>query len=377
MLPPVSKDLRKCLDKVREVSKDTMQKGGFKASLMRAERLQDRDNPHDLPMGRPVEVVPTDCLPGVPDEWVGGPGSYVCPVDVQWGLYFDWTANDSMNTAVLASVKGMNPITGQKLEDVSLASYEEKCPVHDVKFKGDDRFCPKCEYEWPPQNYVCHPNTLWWDGFRQPDGSVRQFFFSEEEKRDIAALVIGKENAVPAFGFVFYEPKKERKPYHAPITSADSDYTGPAYSGYSHIVDLTPNYYVPTKFYNSSSGPAGHVGSPCSDIPRALSTNSVGDIGAEERTSGQIVTADAMSDEPEKPKARLERLNVKVSVGAGAEISQDLAKDPLSVRDWKDDPSAMIRLYFVFAEQFSDMLRHGVEPLKGEKDGYLKGLPVG
>ena len=67
-----------------------------------------------------------------------------------------------------------------------------------------------------------------------------------------------------------------------------------------------------------------------------------------------------------------------VSVGAGAEIFQDLQKDTLKVSDWKEEASSIIRLYFVFADEFESILnKGGIKDLDGDKDGYLKGLPVG
>jgi hypothetical protein len=66
-----------------------------------------------------------------------------------------------------------------------------------------------------------------------------------------------------------------------------------------------------------------------------------------------------------------------VSVGAGARINQELAKDSLGLEGWKDEPEAIIRLYFVFEEQFHEIVRGGIKELKGDKEGYLKNLPVG
>jgi len=188
----------------------TMEHKGFSASLMKAKRLQDRGAAYGLPQGQEIPVFPISALPGSPDEWVREPGTYVCPVQTDWGIWFDWTGNDAWNTAVAPSVKGMNPITGRKFSGAILEEYVERCPVHDIPF-GHNRLCEECGFRWPPQNYVTHESTLWLDGFRQPDGTVRQFFFTEDDKRDIASLVIGNKNVVPAFGFVFYEPKERRE----------------------------------------------------------------------------------------------------------------------------------------------------------------------
>jgi hypothetical protein len=68
----------------------------------------------------------------------------------------------------------------------------------------------------------------------------------------------------------------------------------------------------------------------------------------------------------------------EVSVGAGAEIYQDLNKDPLKVSEWEEEASATIRLYFVFANEFKSIIANGgVKDMDGVKEGFLKGLPVG
>lgn len=365
--------LQDVLAKVRDQVAHVMKSKGFSARLMSAPKLEDKGFAHGLPPGDPIAVMPVDALPGCPGEWVGGQGSYVCPVDTAWGLWFDWTGNDFMNTSVIASVKGMNPITGQKLESLALEQYEERCPVHGATFEGDERYCPKCEYKWPPQNYVCSPNTLWWDGFRQADGTVRQFFFSEDDKRDIASLVIGKQNTVPAFGFAFYEPK-ERRPAPRPIFGGLSQNTLSSKSfGYAvPIADSGETFMESLDIsVTNDSTTAGF------DTEEAVITNFV-DVG--EKTSGGIVFSNSPADSVKHPKmaSQKRKETADVSVGAGAEIRQDLEKDPLKVSEWREDASALMRLYFVFAEQFEQIIdKGGIKDLEGDKEGFLKGLPVG
>lgn len=316
---------------------------GFVASLRRTEKLIDNGHVHALPQGYNVPVYPVDMFPGCPDEWLRGEGSYVCPVEPNWGLWFDWTMNDSLNTAVLPSVKGMNPITGQKLEGLWLEAYADKCPVHDISFEGHERFCPECNYRWPPQSYVCDPNTLWWDGFRQPDGTVRQFFFSDDEARDIASLVIGKNNTVPAFGFAFYSTKKRRAPRLA-ITRMGMATYEPTW-GQMDMATYEPTWGSNSVILNCTQG--SHT---CGTGSR---------VGACETTRQRIAAKN-------------------VSVGAGAKINQGLRPDSLSVEEWKPEPEAVMRLYFCFEKQFRHIVDNGgIKNLKGDDEGFLRGLPVG
>lgn len=355
-----------------------METKGFKATLMRAQKLKDTGTPHGLPPGETVPTYPVDALPACPENWLRGQGSYVCPVSSDCGLWFDWTMNDQYNTAVLASVKGMNPITGRKLENLSLEKYIEKCPIHETPFQTG-LLCEKCGYKWPPQSYVAAPNVLWWDGFRQADGTVRQFFFTSEEERDIASIVIGKHNTVPAFGFAFYEPVKRRS---SPVSVLRS---GSPFNIHTTYLSNSGNHY------GSSGGSSGGTTvqdfnsmeplmsvNCCSVAPPTNSDCSLeltSGFKSKSRAGGQsALRSGQMVNKSVKPI----EIEKAVSVGAGAEIRQDLEPDPLSVSDWKNEPSAVMRLYFVFEKQFKKIIDEGgIKDLNGNKEGFLKGLPVG
>lgn len=346
---------------------------GFKARLMKAERLRDTGSPHGLPPGYPIPIYQIDSLPGCPKSWVRGAGSYICPIDVDEGLWFDWCGNDQLNTAIVPSVKGMNPITGQKMTSPTLEQYNDKCPKHDIPFINGT-YCEKCEYKWPVQNYIAAPNTLWWDGFRQSDGTVRQFFFTDDDKRDIASAVIGKKSTVPAFGFMFYETKQKRIPTIAPsrngIISVKS-FGWPGEHPYKHDNGFTHPY----KHYGSNIGAgAAWIGgninyssNTLDDGHAVLCSNAVPCSAVPEQLSG-ILRCNSIKKEIQAEE---------VSVGAGAQIYQDIAPDSLKIVDWQEKPSAIIRLYFVFEKQFKQIVKKGVKDVVGSMEGYLKNLPVG
>jgi hypothetical protein len=361
-----------------------MEHKGFKATLMRATRLKDNGRPHALPPGFPVPVYPVDALPGCPGDWMRGGGNYVCPVNPDEGLWFDWTDNDPLNTAVLPSVKGMNPITGQKLEGLALEQYKENCPIHKTKF-SEGRLCEKCGYKWPAQSYACAPNRLWWDGFRQPDGTVRQFFFTEDEKRDIASIVIGKQNTVPAFGFAFYEPVVRRVP--TPPLVISHHWHGSPLFGSVNKHSLAPEKYSMkheyneqnSMYYNSSEQLMNNYCAP--DV--LTSQNMVTTCSVEPPSTGDNLLracrgVNLAGSSLDKSRSKLTSKATKsVSIGAGAIISQELADDTLAVTDWKPEAASVIRLYFVFKEQFKKIAKAGVKDLDGSKEGFMKGLPVG
>jgi hypothetical protein len=364
-------------------SVDLMECGRFKARLMKTNKLTG-DCVHHLPPGVAMQVYPIETLPGCPDNWIRASGSYVCPVD-EHAMWFNWTNNDHLNTAILPSVRGMNPITGEKLEGFGLRSYVEKCPTHDIPFvNGSKRFCEKCDYEWPPQSYICAPNTLWWDGFRQPDGTVRQFFFSEDEARDIASAVIGKENTVPAFGFAFYEPVKRResppiqfthilKPYFHSGVSAQSLHFGSGGGvGYGSAGNDNMKY-------------VGHDNDSMkymSSLGANLTPPNVMLCSCDSKGDGLGSSVNSFSEELDDVRVanmtqRVIDEKKEVAVGAGARIHQNLLSDTLNVNDWQIKPSAVMRLYFVFHEEFKQIVSKGTRDIVGSNEGFLKGHPVG
>jgi hypothetical protein len=369
------------------VSKKTMIYKGFKASIMEAERLTG-DGLHGLPPGNPLDCYPSDAFLEYPEQWMKGPGVFVVPVRPNKGLWFDWTGNSSINTAVLPTVKGCNPITGMQTSGFHLERYEGKCPKHNVYFEGD-RYCPECGYRWPEQNYVTAPNRLWWDGFRSDDGSVRQFFFTEEEMRDIATHMIGKENTVPAFGFAFYQPKELREeprevrtfgnslsithtylpPNHDAMWDLKKEYKGSNYSGgfYSDSYSILES----PSSYNSTSEP--HVYN-CSVEP---SVSHKGQKGLRSRSLSDKLNAMAeKGGGPGLLRSALKPVK-EVSIGAGAKINQSISPDTYPLDSWRDKPSASMVIYFVFQEKLDQMLSKGVRDLEGKKDGMLDGMPVG
>jgi hypothetical protein len=379
-----------------------MANGRFCARLMRAPRLTG-DLAQQLPVGYPLPVYPVAALPGAPKDWLREAGCYAVPVSQEWGLWFDWRDNDELNTAVLPSVKGMNPITGQKIEKVALARHDKECPEHRIPLM-DGGLCPECGYKKPAQNYVAHPAPLYWDGFRQADGTVRQFFFTADEARDVASAKIGKANTVPAFGFAFFEPVKARvgpQPdqmwgrfgYMGPVgvpgspglagipNSYPLHFNSPlSYAGYAGSAGMHP-IGVPNAYPQACSTPLrrshhhGAGGQSLDPYPYGISDGVSASsfacaVEREEKTCGASIPIGGI-----QPQSMLCPL-ADVSVGAGAQITQELATDDLKPEDYKPEPT-FIRLYFVFPEQWANIVRKGVKSLKGAREGFLKGVPVG
>jgi len=391
---------------------------------MKAEKKREESD-GGIPSGIPIPVLPVDYLKDRPKEWVGGEGSYVVPVDSDWGLWFNFSMNNAQNTAVLVSVKGMNPITGQRMNGYNLEDIKEECPIHKVTFmKG--RLCKECGYKWPAQNYISAPNFLWIDGFRQADGTVRQFFFTEEMARSIPELVIGKEDTVPAFGFCFYRRKKYEIEYEGGKRSKnefpDMTYTNSSSGARSLFgaLSCTCDSFESSGTISSSVGLKGLEGvrgtygvlgcrskglsksylgvdtskgfeDSSSEVTYSASCYAAGPAAAAapekdirafyadsdiEHTINLVDSLHEMGTMEERSEVRLFR-SAEVGIGAGAKINQDFKKSMVSLEDWKEKPEGTLRLYFVFQEQFEAMAEAGFNDLSGTKEGYLASLPVG
>ena len=186
-----------------------MEANGHYAAIMRADKKKE-DNA-GLPSGVPIPCLPVDYLKDRPSFWIGGQNSFVCPVNSDWGLWFNWQAN-RRDISILTSVKGMNPLTGQRISGLGLEQYKEQCPVHKIPLKHG-KFCSECNFKWPDQNYITDPTPFYLDGFRSEDGIVRQFYFTEDMAKSVPELCIGKDDTVPAFGFCFYQLKNNPRTY--------------------------------------------------------------------------------------------------------------------------------------------------------------------
>src|SRR5690606_10809222 len=99
-----------------------------------------------------------DEYPSCPDTWMNGSSkasSYFVGVKEGHGMWLDFNKlqEHEHDVAVVISVQGVNPITGQKTSALRLEKYETKCPVHDKEF-GQENFCKDCGFKWPSQNFI-------------------------------------------------------------------------------------------------------------------------------------------------------------------------------------------------------------------------------
>lgn len=401
----------------KNVALPEMSHAGYKAQIMEAERLVGK-GVFSLPKGEVMPIIPIECLPGCPSSWVRECGTYVIPVEVNKGIWFSWIMND-INTAIVLSVKGMNPVTGKKIESLNLEQYRDKCPEHNINL-GHNGYCEECGFEVPYQNYISYPNRLWWDGFRQPDGTVRQFFFTEDDERDIASLVIGKQNTVPAFGFGFFRTKQDRvvknNNVRRPWFNIKSDDDDNVYTVSTSSCCIGNNYDC---FLSEPEPPVNHVyySSKIKDntgfskgitskimnflnsddnvslkqqrsimksagvkISASLNTPNIASAGIplNNNDSVELQSMQICNKKVIKTKNIVNDQIKDVSVGAGALINQKLNIDMTPLSEYLVEPQGIIRLYFVFENQLKEIVKNGgIKPHEKNNTGYLKDLPVG
>jgi len=295
---------------------------------------------HRLPPSAIQPVYKVDEYPACPANWMHGSGlasSYFFAVEPGRHLWLDFNGNAmlSHHVAVVLSVQGINPITGQPSKVLRLEQYREKCPVHHIKF-GEGRFCPECGYQWPPQNYMsttCWPHGRFWiDGWRVEDGTIRGFLITDETLRGVAQQLIG-EDRVWAIGIAFYrsiEPKPQVSPLQVPRS-------------------------VPSQLY----GMCGQSVGSC------VCTNAV--MAADSLGFGNVPVK---SVEPVATK--------QIEIAAGAKIGQRLDHcDHKPLDFYEEAPAGVLYANYCTPTELDRILAAGKRDLTAGGEGFLAGLKTG
>ena len=318
-------------------------------------------------------------------------------VEKDHGMWLDFNEcfYHTHDVAVVISIQGINPITGQKMvaeKALRLEQYHKKCPIHNVAYQ-QDRYCEKCGFKWPGQNYLATTGTpemrLWLDGFRTPEGTVRQYIFTEDEMRGVASQLIGKER-VFAIGIAYYL-SKNKKPYtlkRPEKRELSVDHTGDSFT--------PPIFFSPwhtsqslNKKSNAGSPPSymglGHDSNTNIDSLESMNISSSGGsagdapIGSNMTNSSKkssmrgVITPDsapveAQAVQPITPVKQLE-------IGAGALIQQQVYDDPKILNYWEEKPAGMIYINYCDEGTKKKILDAGRRADK--KDGFMKDLKVG
>ena len=196
-----------------------MEANGLKAVFNMPDALKSEFNGreekvHSLPPYAEQKVYRVDDYPACPKYWVRSDeftASYFVPVQEGKGAWIDLNANRDYgyHLAAVLSIQGVNPVDGKRSQP-QLVQYNDAGP--------DD----------PPQNYLATTGTpwgmFWLDGFRDERGVTRQFVFTSDVMRSVAAYKLGVERTFN-LGILFYRSREPRVVYR------------PTYRGY-HAQDL-------------------------------------------------------------------------------------------------------------------------------------------
>jgi hypothetical protein len=291
-------------------------------------------------------------------------------------MWFDFTSNAQHDheVAVVMSVQGINPITGQQVTALNLEQYKTQCPIHEVDFK-QDRYCEKCEFKWSAQNYISTTTgqPLWLDGFRNEEGEVRQYIITEEEARGVATQLIG-DDKVYAIGFAFYlskEPKpKQPQRVLRSMTKGMTNTKGSVSLQQCASGDGNLDINYPTGQEEDYWIPVGPEG-PSSGF-KLKDTNDFIELTP---TSNADYCGEEMGFADCEAELHDDESTKKLEVGAGAKIAQEIGIDPKDIDYWSEEPIGLIYVNYVPLKECNRILNEGKREDKA--DGFMNNLNVG
>jgi hypothetical protein len=358
-----------------------------------------------------------------PTDWMRSSGkltSYFVAIKEDYGLWLDFNKNQNKkyHVAIVISIQGVNPITGMPCTDAYLEQYIDNCPKHNEKF-GANRYCEKCGYNWPKQNYISttgnNVDELWLDGFRTAEGIVRQYILTKEDtkssKRGVASNIIG-DDKVYAIGLSFFISKEQRRKSNI-INNSDIVYkTSATYLDSTNAYDLmyigTPPtlnnvYDYSTKSCQAPATPAAAAAAGMDDdfVTKSYTRSRCLSLDMKkgalnrcklEKYDGKLSESKTevssnfldIDDEISFLDNRYREITVenpikvsKLEVSAGANIKQSVGDDPEPLDFWRKEPEAMITINYCSEEECGNIISLGRIKKTIHKDGFLKGIPVG
>lgn len=396
-----------------------MKSNGFYAGLNMPDALvshvdknKNEEFSHELPPYAKRKHFLVDEFPACPTNWMKSEGkltSYFVPVKENKGMWLDFNKNfeNDYHVAIVVSVQGVNPITGLPCKDSALEQYIETCPKCNEKF-GPHRLCTKCGYRWPKQNYICTTGTplgmLWLDGFRSAEGIIRQYILTQEKMRGVASNLIG-ESRVFAIGLSFFMSKNPKpKTKYNQIIQTNNPAKSPFFSPCYPPIDLSPRTLYDFDRYSEKmdkylenvnvidDGLKGYNTCTTSNAEIACSTahssEQVTQTQLEDLRTGSKdqITQDQLGyNVPSKKTGQNFKgmssarhiKTIKLEVGAGANINQLVYDDPEPLDFWRSEPESILCINYLLEEEALKIIKSGQISVEGDKEGYLKNIPVG
>ena len=369
-----------------------MRNGDFSCGFNMPNALKG-ENSYKLPPYAKRMPFLVDEYPACPENWMRSEGrlkSYFVPIKEDKGMWLDFNdcQRHTHHVAIVISIQGINPITGLPCNDPQMEQYIDECPKHKTKF-GPDRYCKKCDYKWPKQNYITTTGTpngqLWIDGFKAADGIVRQYILTAEKMRGVASNIIGKDR-VYAIGLSFFLSKdKKPEPVRSNLLRQCS----------------TPNHwntYGTCSFLGEVKGNNSDFYESSGDFIDNFTNDDIIDFDSNNTISAQCCLDSDMKPIPIKKgviKNKLGKKGVQVhtssvninsirevktknlEIGAGAKINQSIYDDPERLEFWHDDPESIICINYCTENEAKEIVKQGKVDIEGSSEGFLKDIPVG
>jgi hypothetical protein len=233
---------------------------------------------------------------------------------------------------------------------------------------------------------------LWIDGFRRPDGTVRQYIFTAEELRGIAHQIIGEEK-VYAIGIAFYISKKvksenevkkniESMNNFTDLTNIDfnKDYGNTFYTscmgwGSDEIDSVGEgNFECLDKSYFSGNEPRAGSYESLEDTFRGAKITCQASIGNVVR-SGEIPISKSMILNTVKHKTKTIEESLKLEIGAGALIKQKIYSDIKDLDYWNDEPSGILHINYCSMAMYQEIINKGRK--KEKEEGFMDLMKIG
>jgi hypothetical protein len=343
---------------------------------------------HQLPPHAPVRGSLVDCFPACPADWPrssGSMASYFVPIIEGRGLWlnFNRCADHPHHVAAVVSIQGVNPLTGRKADKLELEAYPDDDSV-EKWLRGR-------------QNYLATTSTpdglLWIDGFRAKDGTVRQYVFTKEERRGVAAQLIGVDR-VFAIGAAFFLSKEPKPP--TPKVRGRTQWVGllddgalmagavPSSADWKIGAPLNLDGGSAPTVSNTSIINVANAGDATSYCMSDASTGILRSMAAHlpephvfmavSEPTGLTLPGVTTRETDKSLSLEADADAATLEIAAGAEIDQMLYKDTVGLDFWQPKCAGVVVVSYAPAEIVRRILAAGEVP---EPEGFLEGLEVG
>lgn len=348
-----------------------MIQNNFNVSLIKTTKVDINQSSSELPphLGAFKEFKVSEYY--CPEEW-SKDGIFI-QVEENQPMWFDFRNN--WDCAVMCSIQKVNPVTGERIDI-------EKGLIKD-----------------PKQNYLRLPEQRWLDGYVN-DGKVYQFVITKSGlKISVNEYVLPEyDQDSHAIAFAFFNAKKPKeknsgvsgylRTIKADYPPIKNDIKSTHYYD-SNKISTNPNWFSPLhspQNWNISTTRRQQnmltVGNIDNIMQDSCGCESLESDEAELACSADFSSADFSFDDSidfddSIEQIKEEKVFEKASMAAGGRIKQPIVQDDNTVDYYEEKPSAILKVYFAFSEQFNHIMGKGKIQNPEKKDKFIKTGKIG